>query len=141
MDAKKFRAFLDEVAVVKEVGVDIGPNGCAKKKKTKIITEIIENEFGDEEEVEVEIDVCTTNPTMPCVIAELKARHAICELGCGEIVTNQIIQTKMIQTPEWHWRTTCKNCNKTVGPDGELIFGQMAAQNAFSKWFKDKQNK
>jgi hypothetical protein len=143
MDANKLKALIDEVAIVKDIGVDIGPNGKTLtghgKARPKKIKQIIMNEFGEEEEIEIE--EIMYNPTLGYAIVGLKERHAVCELGCGEVVTNQKIQKKLIFTPERHWRTYCTNCKKTVGPDGELIYGQMATQNAFSKHFFNKQDK
>lgn len=143
MDANKLKALLNEVAIVKDIGLDIGPNGKiltghgrARPKKVK---QTIINEFGEEEEIEIE--EIMYNPTLGYVIVGLKERNAVCELGCGEVVSNQKIQKKLVFSPERHWRTYCTNCKKTVGPDGELIYGQMNAQNAFSKYFFNKQDK
>jgi hypothetical protein len=147
MDAKQIKEFIQQVAIIDQVGVDVGPNGkpltgIHKPKKIKIVQEM-ENEFGEIEEVEIEIP--NTNPTLGFEIKKLKDRNAVCELahiGCGRIVTNQIIDKKLYMTPERHWRTSCRTCQKIVGPTGDtLIQGGLQAQNAYSAWFNNKRDK
>jgi len=142
MDAKKLKEFVEEVAVIID-GNRVGPNGkslSASKVKIKKTVKIIENEFGEEEEVvEIETDF---NETLPWHLKELKPVYKNCELNCGKIVANQIIDKKLYQTPVPHWRTICRRCQKAISPDGaELISGNANIQNTFSKhfnWGKDK---
>jgi len=147
MDAKQIKEFIQQVAIIDEVGVDIGPNGkpltgIHKPKLMKVVQEV-ENEFGEIEEVEVEMPF--SNPTLGFEIKKLKDRNAVCEfayIGCGRIVTNQIIDKKLYMTPERHWRTSCRTCQKIVGPGGDiLIQGGLQAQNAYSAWFNNKRDK
>jgi len=147
MDAKQIKEFIQQVAEIREVGIDVGPNGKTltgmhKPKKIKI-TQEVENEFGEIEEVEIEIP--NTNPTLGFEIKKLKDRNAVCELayaGCGRVVTNQIIDRKFYMSPERHWRTSCRTCQKIVGPNNDiLIQGGLQAQNAYFAWFTNKRDK
>ena len=142
MDAKKLRQFVEQVAVVID-GNEVGPNGCLsgskKKKPPKKITKIIENEFGEEEVIEEE--EVEYNTSLPFVLKELKPVVKLCEIGCGEIATNQIIQYKYYELPKPHWRTICRKCQKAVGPDGELVTGSVQIQNVFFKHLNREQDK
>ena len=61
------------------------------------------------------------NPTLGFDLVKLKDKHSICQLGCGEVVTNQVIERRLATTPKKHWRTRCKNCDRYVGPDGQTF--------------------
>lgn len=142
MDTKILKELISQVATIID-GNDMGPGGTilnTKKRKPKKIIKIIENELGEEEVIEEIID--DYNPTLPFIVRELKPINKICELGCGNIVTNQIIHKKYYQIPRPHWRTSCKNCQSTIGPDGKtLIKGSANTQNAYFKYFNSEQDK
>lgn len=131
MDKKEFRTLLEQVAELK----DIKPARTANYRPAiEYITEV--DEDGEEYQVPVEI---TENPTLGFQLIKLKDQHRLCELGCGEIVTNQIIERRYAQTPKKHWRTRCKNCDCYLGPDGkDFIKGSHAVQHAFARYFNDK---
>jgi hypothetical protein len=141
MDAKKLKELVKQVAVVLDSN-QIGPNGnvlAKPKPKYKKIVRIVENEFGDQEElVEEESNV---NETLPWILKELKPIEKLCEIGCGKIIADQIVDKKFYHSPVPHWRTSCRKCQKAVGPKGELITGSVHIQNAYFKHFnygKDK---
>jgi predicted chitinase len=141
MDDKQLRQFLEEVAHVVD-GNCIGPNGRLDKrllkKQSKIITEVITNEFGEEEEVEVEVS--DYNETLGYSITGLKDNYRVCEIGCGAVVPNQVIEKKLVTTPIKHWRTHCKACHKTRAPDGTMMSSPQA-QQAYIRHFNSKQDK
>jgi hypothetical protein len=141
MDEKQLKQFLEQVAHVVDSNC-IGPNGRISKrllnKQSQVMTEIITNEFGDEEEVEIQ--TTDYNETLGYAIIGLKENYRLCEIGCGEIVSNQVIEKRLVTTPTKHWRTHCKACHKTRGPDG-IMMTSPQAQQAFSKWFNSKQDK
>jgi hypothetical protein len=79
------------------------------------------------------------NPTLGFDLVKLKDKHSICELGCGEVVTDQVIERRLATTPKKHWRIRCKNCDHYVGPDGEtFIKGSHAVQLVFLKHFNQE---
>jgi len=143
MDKNKLRELIEQVAIIKDVGTDVGPSGIpltgVRKARPKKIIETVINEFGEEKQIEVEM--VTSNSTLGYIIDELKDNYRLCELGCGEMVNNQQIYKRLVHTPENHWRTQCVNCKKVIGPDGELIYGTLNVQRAFSAHFSAKQNK
>jgi hypothetical protein len=59
------------------------------------------------------------NPTLGIRITKLKPKYAACELGCGDVVANQVIQKMYNRTLVDHWRTKCATCGKYVHPSGE----------------------
>lgn len=124
MDKEQLRQQLEQVAVLK----DKKPAKTANYRPAiEYITEV--DEDGEEYQVPIEI---TENATLGFELVKLKDKHAVCELGCGEIVTNQIIEMRHAQTPKPHWRTRCKNCDHYVSPDGKgFIKGSHAVQHAF----------
>ena len=128
MDKEQLRKRLEEVAVLK----DNKPARTANYRPAiEYITEV--DEDGEEYQVPVQI---TENPTLGFELVKLKDQHKLCELGCGEIVTNQIIEKRFGATPKSHWKTRCKNCDCYVSPDGEgFIKGGHQIQHAYMKHF------
>ena len=130
MDKKKFKKFVEEVAVIKE------------RKPVKSPTIRLDNDAYDyvrhgDEWVEV---TAQENPTLGFSLVKLKDRNALCELGCGKIVTNQIVEKRLCFTPEAHWRTRCANCARYMMPDGSgLIKDSHMVAAEFIKHFKDKE--
>lgn len=131
MDKNEYKKRLEELAVIKErkPAKSAQHNRFAKE----IITEIDE-ETGEEYEIEVEIK---DNPTLGFDLVKIKDRIALCELGCGEVVSNQIVEKRYCEFPVKHWRTKCKNCDCFVSPDGRgFIKGGAQIQNAYNRFFK-----
>lgn len=125
MDKKQFRDFLESVAEIKELKPVSTPNIRLDENCEDIVR------MGDQW-VEINAKV---NPTLGIKFLKLKPIYRVCELGCGDIVENQIIEKKLHAYPEPHWRTSCKNCNHTLAPDGNgFIKGSVNAQNVFFKW-------
>jgi hypothetical protein len=132
MEQNKFRAFVDEVAIIKKT------KRYAKPHK---VIQIIENEFGEEELIETfEVDE-DSNPTTPIEIEDLKPIERLCELGCGKIVSNQVVEKRLSITPRRHWRTHCHTCHAFVHPDGvTIVEGAHKIQSIFMAYFNE-QNK
>lgn len=79
------------------------------------------------------------NPTLGFKFVKLKDQNRACELGCGAIIANQIIEKRLAFTPEKHWRTRCQQCGKYVAPDGQsLLEGGHLVAATFLKYFKGK---
>jgi len=77
------------------------------------------------------------NPTLGFKVVKIKPVHRACELGCGDIVANQVIEKRLCFTPVTHWRTRCIACGCFVSPDGEsFIKGGHEIQSAYMRYFK-----
>jgi hypothetical protein len=130
MDKDKFKKHIESVAVIKD-----GSSRLNKSKpKIRIIKEI--DEFG--EEIELEIEDSDYNPTVSLELVKLKDNFKLCELGCGEIVNNQIIEKKFYFSPAKHWRTRCVNCKSVVAPDGNGFLESNTAPSIFYHYFLKK---
>lgn len=121
MKEEEFRARVAELAEIEDIKV---PEVSYRSKKE-------EDELGD-------LFPPGENPTLGFELKKLKPNAKLCELGCGEIVDNQIIQHKMYTFPVTHWRTKCMTCNCTLSPDkkGFLEDTKTSVQNAFVQYFK-----
>ena len=71
------------------------------------------------EEFEVEREIPLTNDTLGWEIVKLKPQSRLCELGCGDMVEDQVVERRFAETPKPHWRTRCRNCGCYVTPDGQ----------------------
>jgi hypothetical protein len=128
MDKNELRQRLEQVAELKDIKP---PRTANYRPAIEYITEV--DELGEEYQVPVEI---TENPTLGFQLVKLKDQHRVCELGCGEIVTNQVIEKRYGQTPKSHWKTRCKNCDCYLTPDGlGFIKGGHQIQHAYMKYF------
>ena len=116
MDKDELKRRVAEVAVIK----DIKPakSGAHNRFTTEIVVEV--DEFGEEYEVEREI---TDNPTLGFALVSLKPVTRPCELSCGKIVTDQVIESRLAYTPFPHYRTRCKNCTRFLSPNGKFVTG------------------
>lgn len=130
MDQKLFRQRLEQLAVIR----DKKPVKTASHNRLAKETIVEIDEDGNEVEIEVEIK---ENPTLGIEIVKIRDRTEVCDLGCGKIVTNQIVESRLVTFPERHWRTRCKNCECFVSPDGmSFIEGGHMVQDAFMKYFR-----
>ena len=81
----------------------------------------------------------TTNHTLGFTLVKLKDQLRSCDIGCGMIIANQVIERRLAFTPQKHWRTRCQTCGKYRAPDGEsLLEGSHLVHNAFLTWFRNK---
>ncbi len=133
MDKNEFRRRLEQLAELRDRRPAKSPTHNRLVKET--VTEIDEL-TGEEIEVEREI---TVNDTLGFDLVKIRDRVAVCELGCGDLVANQVIETKLVEYPKRHWRTRCKNCDCFVSPDGQgFIRGGTHIQGAFVQYFKQQ---
>lgn len=131
MDKNELRKKLEQVAELKDRKPSRSPN---HRLAIEYITEI--DDEGEEYQIPVEIK---DNPTLGYEIVRLKDQHKLCELGCGEITTNQVIELRHAVTPKKHWRTRCKTCDKYIAPDGKgFIKGSHAVQHAYARYFNSQ---
>lgn len=126
MDKKQIKEFIKQVAIIEEQKPKKDPNIRLDDDAEDLVR--IGNEW-----VEV---TAKSNPTLGFKFIKLKETHKVCELGCGDIVTNQVIEKRLCLTPEKHWRTKCNNCGCFVSPDGEsFIEGGHQIQAAYIRHF------
>jgi hypothetical protein len=126
MDKKELKKRIEQVAIIK----DLSPKKDPNVRLNDGVDEHVRN--GDEW---VEIN-SKFNPTLGFQFIKLKEQHRSCEIGCGKIVTDQIIERRLAFTPEKHWRTRCNSCGLYVSPDGQgFIEGGHAAAAAFLRHF------
>jgi hypothetical protein len=79
------------------------------------------------------------NPTLGFKFIKLKDKFGICEMGCGEVIVNQLIERRLVFTPKKHWRTRCATCNKYKSPDGKTIINNSATiQREYVKYFNER---
>ena len=110
---KEFYAWLETVA-------DIEYPSPKKDTARKTDDESIEVLFNDK----LVVLNNKSNPTLKPIIKKIKPITKICDLGCGDVIQDQIIEKRVCFTPITHWRTRCKTCGKYVSPDqSELIEG------------------
>jgi hypothetical protein len=132
MDKNKFKQLLEQVAEVETL----------TPKFTKSQAGLDEDELAvvnfDGEWVRLDMDY---NPTLGFKMIKLKDKLRPCDLSCGDVVPNQIIEKRHYKHPYSHWRTYCKTCAKYVSPDGKsFISGGFAINYAFENYHK-KQDK
>ena len=128
MDPKIFRQQLEQLAQLQDRKPARGPS---HRPAIEYITET--DELGEEYQRAVEIK---DNPTLGFDLVRIKPNIRACELNCGDIVTDQIIERRFATTPIPHWRTRCNNCQCFVSPDGQgFIQGAHAIQAAYLKYF------
>lgn len=107
MDRKQIKEFCELVGIVEELKPVTSPEFRPSEQ-----TEMVK--FKDQW-IEVNRE---QNDTLGFKLIKLKDQYRLCELGCGEVIPNQIIEKKVHFTPQSHWRTKCMACKKWVSPDG-----------------------
>ena len=115
MDKNEFKQRVAEVAVIKE----LKPTKTASHNRlaTEIVIEV--DEDGEEYEVEREV---TENPTLGFALVQLKPVDRPCAWSCGKVVTDQVLESRLVYTPFKHYRTRCTNCSMYISPkDGKFV--------------------
>lgn len=129
MKKEDLKEFIKSVAEIEELKPKKDPNIRLDDDAEDIVR------VGDEW---VEL-TAKSNPTLGFKFIKLKDRHAVCELGCGDIVSNQVIEKRFNRTPEPHWRVKCMNCSCYVSPDGKgFIESPTMVSAAYIKYFNEK---
>ena len=127
MDKKKFVDFIESVAEVKHLKPATSPSIRLDDTHQNDV------KVGDEW-IHINKD---TNPTLGIKFVKLKPQHRLCELGCGDVVSNQVVEKRLSTHPKPHWRTRCTNCECFVSPDGVgFIKGGHQIQSAYMRYFK-----
>lgn len=131
MDAEQLKQLIKTVAEIKELKPTVNP-GIRPAMET-----VIEfDEFGEEVEVERRIE---ENPTLGFELVKLKPVERPCQLGCGEIVCDQVVERRFGETPKPHWKTRCKNCGCYLTPDGEgFVDNSSTIQQMYIKHFREE---
>jgi hypothetical protein len=80
------------------------------------------------------------NPTLNFELVKVKHEPKLCELGCGDIVVNQVIEKRLCITPVRHWRTKCNSCSLFLSPDGLGFVESHNILNAYRIHFSPKNN-
>ena len=123
MDHKTFKEKLQEVAEIKHI------KPAHSHEPAELNTAII-----DGEQVELTNQF---NPTLGFELLKVKTSSRLCELGCGCIVENQVIEKRLCYQPQKHWRTRC-NCGNYVNPQGDgFIKGGAQIAAAFISYFNE----
>lgn len=79
------------------------------------------------------------NPTLGVELIKLKDINKVCEMGCGKIVTNQLIEKRFTHVPKPHWKTKCMNCGAYLNPQGDgLIMNSQDAHAVFRNFYMRK---
>jgi hypothetical protein len=104
MNPDEFKARLEQFAELKQMRVP----------KTAAVREADEPEtvYRGGEEFTVDLD---DNPTIGWGIKKLKPHIAVCE-DCCQVVENRVVEIKVYDSPELHWRRHCKNCKFSQNP-------------------------
>lgn len=134
MDKKTLRELVQTVAEIKDVKPATSP--------TMRLDDTHQNDVrvGDEW-IHINKD---ENETLGFKIVKLKDKVRPCSLGCGMQVANQVVETRLSQHPQPHWRTRCESCKKYVSPDGKGFVegGGAKIQNAYTAhWIQLKNQK
>jgi hypothetical protein len=128
MKNKDIKQFVESVAEIKELKPVI--DGNFSEDETVV--------FYNGEWIQLDKNV---NPTLGYKFIKLKDRTKLCELNCGDIVNNQVIEKRVVITPEPHWITYCKTCQHYLHPNGkDFVKGSYAIQTIYMAYFNN-QNK
>lgn len=133
MDKQRLKEFLASVAEIKEL-----------KPKTSPTIRLDETDQNDVrlpngEWIHINKE---TNPTLGYEFVKLKEQNRACELNCGNIVPNQVIERRLNYHPKKHWKTKCVTCGKFVKPDGVgFDLNGTASQQSYIKHFAQKSRK
>lgn len=109
MDNKKFEEQLNSLAElkpkkpVKNAGFRVDENSGGEVRWRDQVISVNEHE----------------NPTLNYQLVKVKHEPKLCDLGCGDIVINQVIEKRFCLTPQKHWRTKCNSCGLYLTPDGK----------------------
>ncbi|CAB4154445.1 hypothetical protein UFOVP647_2 [uncultured Caudovirales phage] len=132
MNQNEFKQRIKEIAEIKELKPATSPN--------------IRLDETDENDVRIGNQWTTinkeVNPTLGFKLLKLKDQYRACDLGCGEVIANQVIERRLTFSPQKHWRTRCATCSRFVSPDGTgFINGGANIQNAYIKFYAEKKRK
>ncbi|CAB4153776.1 hypothetical protein UFOVP641_25 [uncultured Caudovirales phage] len=140
MDKEQLRQFLEQVAQIEDMN-DYGPTGRKRgptAQKVRFITRIEIDDDGDE--IEIKEEIPKHDPYIGIVIKRLKPKERACELSCGRLVEDQVIEKRLILEPFKHYRTRCSNCSRYLSPRNGTMVSSMEIGREFVVW-KNNQDK
>lgn len=130
MDKNKLKQLVAGVAEIKERKP---LRGSGTGLSIEVVTELDELTG---EKIQITKQIPTSNETLGWEIVKLKEVPKQCELGCGDIVCNQVVERRFAQTPKPHWKTRCRNCGCFVTPDGQgFVNSGIVIQNLYVRHF------
>lgn len=114
MNDEEFKKKLSEVCdwEIPIIGLHGGPAKPSRKRKS---TEIIVDEFGEEQEVEVVDD--DNNETIAPRIKSIFPITKPCE-DCGQMITDRVVKFRLceLNSPKPYWKIKCHQCRRTRNP-------------------------
>lgn len=82
------------------------------------------------------------NPSLGFKLKKLNDHVQACEIGCGKIVANQVIEYRFVNPDEKRFRIKCTNCGKYKHPERDGIIEQSAlVQTVFANYRKSLKDK
>lgn len=127
MDHNEFQQRLAEFAEIKKVKPPKNP-GIRESQEP-------EDMFRHGHQFQLTKDL---NPTWALEIKKMKPIKRQCQ-HCDLIVTNQIINKRLLTFPEPHWRETCNACRRVRDPNtGEFSIKDIQAPAFFMSYFNAK---
>jgi hypothetical protein len=135
MDENLFRAKLTEVA---EWDIPLVSSGGADKKPTdrrrgpKSYEEL---EWEDNEEDSIGKEIKTgPNDSVPPRILKIKHEPKACE-DCDRVVTDRVVEIRIVSNPKPHLREKCNACRKTRNPfTNEFDLEGFSSGNVFKSY-------
>jgi hypothetical protein len=132
MDKKEFKDRIAELAEIQ----DLKPAKVASIRLDETDQNDVRTNDGEWLHINQEV-----NPTLGFKFIKLKDQSRDCQLGCGDVVINQVVEQRLAFTPQKHWRTKCVTCGCFVSPDGQgFIEGGHQIQAAYMKHFNALKN-
>jgi hypothetical protein len=125
MDPELFKKKLEQFAELKQVKTPRSPS-VRENDEPEVI-------YRSGTEFAVELD---NNPTLNWEIKKMKPHVSVCE-DCHKVVENRVVEIKMHQMPQPHWRKNCKNCMKTQNPyTGQFDLSSTKSFHVMNCWMK-----
>lgn len=87
------------------------------------------NEIAEDSSVVVD----GVNITIPRKVKGVKREPKLCELGCGKIAVDQVVDITFQKYPEKHWRKKCNFCQYYQLPDGTFARNSQQLYSILSK--------
>lgn len=105
MEHKKFIETLSQLAEIAPTKPPVGPS----------IRKATQPESVWRQGQELVIDH-KKNSTLGVKVKRIKHKPQVCE-DCHLVVVNRVVNKKIYQYPQRHWRESCENCRKTRNPE------------------------
>lgn len=82
------------------------------------------------------------NPSLGFKIKKINDHIELCQIGCGQIVTNQRIEYRAAHPDEPNWRVKCANCGKYKHPsEPGIIENKSMMPTIFAEYRKSLKDK